>query len=389
MKDFHQLLKELEPGKEILTKDGYRAYSNQVQDIVQEGIRLNPLLKYIYIIDGFVRYGASQIPVPPIIGTFVDWKNIAAKVLRALNIPVLDSWPESSDIFLINAYAELKTAVSILESNAKRAKDKTLSDWYEGMRDQLSQLSTVYTEKYKTTAETIDRVLQDATITTLAKMSFKERIQHDKAIKLDFEKKFQDDKVIILGHRKSKELLTEMEIGRVRDTIFMPFYIKITSLKGRKDQYLCFIALIDEVPTDSFSPSYDTIQPLGSPQTIPFYTSTGRTISIAFTIFPEDEDEHKLMVKKLNLLAGLTYPHLNFEEIPITNPTVEITLGQLYQAIPGVITELSIDWGDIWDIDQKFPLYAKVSFSIQVVYDKTPGFNTKFFRLGGQSTIGG
>jgi hypothetical protein len=103
---------------------------------------------------------------------------------------------------------------------------------------------------------------------------------------------------------------------------------------------------------ETFSPSWDSAQFLGSPFDYHTYSKISRTVSFSFTVYSMSVIEHKNMWKRLNFLTSLVYPQGYYESSAVKPPLLEFTLGSMYENKPSFITQLSytVDDNAEWEI---------------------------------------
>lgn len=152
-------------------------------------------------------------------------------------------------------------------------------------------------------------------------------------------------------HSNRDELmLSEFDIDRGDDTTYDDFILlKFKSIE--KDTTVQFRSTITGL-NETFSPSWDSAQFLGSPFDYHTYTKISRAVSFSFTVYSMSVIEHKNMWKRLNFLTSLVYPQGYYESSAIKPPLLEFTLGSMYENKPSFITQLSytVDDNAEWEI---------------------------------------
>jgi hypothetical protein len=121
------------------------------------------------------------------------------------------------------------------------------------------------------------------------------------------------------------------------------------------------------------------------------YAGYSRDMSLDFTVYATDRDELKPIYRKLNALAGYTAPDYSGTTIGFKGPWMRITVGDLYNQMPVIISSLSYTLGDTdtpWEINieddpsmMQVPLMVKVSITFNVIGDWLPQKGGQFYSL--------
>ena len=152
-------------------------------------------------------------------------------------------------------------------------------------------------------------------------------------------------------HSNRDELmLSDFDIARGDDTTYDDFILlKFKSIE--KDTTVQFRSTITGL-NETFSPSWDSAQFLGSPFDYHTYSKISRAVSFSFTVYSMSVIEHKNMWKRLNFLTSLVYPQGYYESSAVKPPLLEFTLGSMYENSPSFITQLSytVDDNAEWEI---------------------------------------
>jgi hypothetical protein len=141
--------------------------------------------------------------------------------------------------------------------------------------------------------------------------------------------------------------------------------------------------------TDSFSPGWDKVDIMGRPDGAYIYTSFERTVSFNFTIAATSRAEMIPLWRKLNYLATYTMPNVSTAEKStgrVSGPFMRMTVGDMYNRMPGFITSLSYTVPDesSWDIAEdkdgkQLPMVVEVAMSYTVINDTRPQLKGKAF----------
>jgi hypothetical protein len=185
-------------------------------------------------------------------------------------------------------------------------------------------------------------------------------------------------------------------VGETRD--FIKFYFTGPKLAPHaindntiKDDIIVFRATIGSI-TDSFQPQWTPVNMIGRADPNYHYSSFSRDLSMDFVIYATDRDELKPIYRKLNALAGYTAPdYTAAQSIGLTGPWMRITVGDLFNQVPVVISSLSYTFGDNespWEINieddpqnMQVPFKIQVSISFSVISDWLPQKGGQFYSL--------
>jgi hypothetical protein len=162
---------------------------------------------------------------------------------------------------------------------------------------------------------------------------------------------------------------------------------------GEKGTNLMLFRAILTGLTDSFSPGWDKVDIMGRPDGAYLYTSFERTVSFNFTVAATSRAEMIPLWRKLNYLATYTMPNLSTANSPTgraSGPFMRITVGDMYNRVPGFISSLSYTVPDesSWDIaeDRKndsggkqLPMVIEVAMSYTIISDYRPQLNGRAF----------
>jgi hypothetical protein len=156
------------------------------------------------------------------------------------------------------------------------------------------------------------------------------------------------------------------------------------------DDVIVFRATLGGI-SDTFNPQWNPVQLMGRADPNYHYTGYSRDMSLDFTVYATDRDELKPIYRKLNALAGYTTPDYSSETIGFKGPWMRITVGDLYNQMPVVISSLSYTLGDAdspWEINieddptmMQVPLMVKVSIGFNIIGDTLPQKGGKFYSL--------
>ena len=100
------------------------------------------------------------------------------------------------------------------------------------------------------------------------------------------------------------------------------------------------------------------------------YQGADRNIRFSFSIYPKRKQELPVLMEKLNYLVGLCY--LSYTEGErMKTPFISLTLGDMFNKAPGVLSSLNITVEDnsTWEIDDglQFPHYIKAQCEFKYI----------------------
>lgn len=157
-----------------------------------------------------------------------------------------------------------------------------------------------------------------------------------------------------------------------------------------KDDVIVFRATLGSI-SDTFNPQWNAVQLMGRADPNYHYSGYSRDMSLDFTVYATDRDELKPIYRKLNALAGYTTPDYASDTIGFKGPWMRITVGDLYNQMPVIISSLSYTLGDAdspWEINieddpemMQVPLMVKVSIGFNVIGDWLPQKGGQFYSL--------
>ena len=175
------------------------------------------------------------------------------------------------------------------------------------------------------------------------------------------------------GVALTKDNKTENEID------FIPF-----RFEDSEGNLIVFRAILSGI-TDTFTPEYSSERYVGRPDNVYVYQGTTREISFTVDIYPKSADELPVLYKKMNYLAGLTYPEwasANGGGLGMVAPFCKLTLGEMYTNTSGYISGLTYTVMDssTWEtVFAKLPKYIQASVSFVYIGDRLPSKDQKHY----------
>lgn len=162
--------------------------------------------------------------------------------------------------------------------------------------------------------------------------------------------------------------------------IAFPFYFKsLNSFRRFPEKIISFQATMNGIK-EQYKPNWNSKKYFGRNTPIYIYENTDRSIGFNFTIFANKRQNLILVKQRVNWLARHTYPsYINLgknSKVLYEAPIVELTIGDLFKNLAGVITDLTLDWdngGDSrWELSKNMimPQLITVSLSFTVLTHK-------------------
>ncbi len=193
---------------------------------------------------------------------------------------------------------------------------------------------------------------------------------------------------IIKSPTDPAKIYSNIKGGNTKD--FIKFYFADGEMNNTTQvrRAMVFRATISGL-TDTFSPSWGSIQIMGRPDSVYRYDSFERSISFSFKAYAMTRSEMIPMWRKLNYLASFTAP--DYVGGYVAGPFMRLTLGDLYQNCPGFIESLSYTFPDegTWDIAddddpdaKQLPMMVDVSVGYKIIGTHRPINMGRMYALG-------
>jgi hypothetical protein len=217
-----------------------------------------------------------------------------------------------------------------------------------------------------------------------------------KAWNLVNDAKFTGDKINAIDIIKDTVNAKDIYDNGSKD--FIKFYFADGDKQGSNlKRVMAFRATITGL-SDTFSPSWGSIQIMGRPDSVYRYESFERSISFTFTAHALSRSEMIPMWRKLNYLASFTAP--DWVGGFVAGPFMRLTLGDLYQDCPGFLESLSYTIPDdaTWDIAddtggregspdaKQLPTAVEVSVGYKIIGTHRPNNMGRMYALSNGDT---
>ena len=219
------------------------------------------------------------------------------------------------------------------------------------------------------------------------------------------------DKVNALKIFKSSDSIPNVFEQKSKD--FVPFRFEVINQDQSGDNnIIVFRAYLDTI-SDDYSATHNSIKYNGRGEEFYTYNKFNRKIQVAFKVAAQSRFEMQPIYQKLNYLAAQTAP--NYSSIGrIRTPYCKLTVGNWFNKIPGLITNVSLSWqtnypweialdkeityddsGEITEITGKdkdmliLPHVLDVNLSFQPIHNFTPRNNidSPFIGIDGGSSF--
>ena len=138
------------------------------------------------------------------------------------------------------------------------------------------------------------------------------------------------------------------------------------------DKFIIFRASLSSI-SEEFSPEWSSEKYIGRPDQVHVYQGVNRSLSFEFMVVPHTRQELPILWEKLNYLVGLTYPtwkNIGEHGKRMESPFVNLTIGDMYNAVPGFLSGLSISVDDngTWEIEEGFQLPKAINVSCEFTH---------------------
>ena len=153
------------------------------------------------------------------------------------------------------------------------------------------------------------------------------------------------DKVNQSGILEVTKLSSNISNQNIRLKDFVPFRFEINNpdKPGRVgNTMIAFRAFLDNI-SDDYNASLNSYKYNGRGEEFFTYNKFSRKMSVSFKIAAQSRHEMKPLYNKLNYLAAQTAPNYSSEG-RIRTPFCYFTLGDWFQRIPGLITQVGLSW---------------------------------------------
>jgi hypothetical protein len=149
-------------------------------------------------------------------------------------------------------------------------------------------------------------------------------------------------------------------------------YIKFKFFDIVNKKNIIFRAFLSGI-SETFSPEWSSEKYIGRPDSVHVYQGVERSMSFEFMIVPSSKQELPILWEKLNYLVGFTYPTWKPQGSSgkrMEAPFMNLTLGDMYNAVPGYLSSLSISVDDNspWEIDEGFQLPHAINVSCEFTH---------------------
>ena len=168
----------------------------------------------------------------------------------------------------------------------------------------------------------------------------------------------------------------------------MPFYFKDL----RDSSYIFFRAYIEGL-TENVSPSYASHNYIGRSEPVYTYERGEREISFTLKLVAQTRGELDKIYEKMNRLTSLCYPRYENDDYGnrMQPPLTKFRYGELFgsnnKELMGYIKSLSyaVDQSSTYEtgVNARVPRHISATITYQVIHDKTPNINTKFYGFTG------
>jgi len=151
----------------------------------------------------------------------------------------------------------------------------------------------------------------------------------------------QEDQVNLLGIFKNSNAIPNKYEQQSAD--FVPFRFEVINHEISVDNdIIVFRAFLDSI-SDDYSATHNTFKYNGRGEEFYTYNKFNRKIQIGFKIAAQTRREMKPIYQKLNYLVAQTAPNYSSTG-RIRTPYCKLTVGNWFNKIPGLITQVGLQW---------------------------------------------
>jgi hypothetical protein len=157
-----------------------------------------------------------------------------------------------------------------------------------------------------------------------------------------------------------------------------PFYFESLNSFNQPqiEKFITFQATFNGLK-ESYTPQWDAKTYFGRSSPVYTYQATNRTVGFSFIIWAPNRVALGLVKQRINWLARQCYP--SYDKFGNSNlriikeaPVIKFTIGDVFRNVPGIITALTYDWMDRWELTNQLimPQSVKVDIQITIIHDK-------------------
>lgn len=181
---------------------------------------------------------------------------------------------------------------------------------------------------------------------------------------------------------------------------FIKFKFEVVDSDNPQDtDVIVFRAYLDSFG-DGYNATHNEIKYNGRGEHFYTFNSFKRTITLSFKVAAQTRYEMKPLYQKLNYLAAQTAPNYS-DTGRIRTPYMRITVGDYLSRVPGVVTNISLDWSKEypWEIAadsekkdmlmKQLPHMMDVNIGFTPIHSFTPEnhINTPFIGIGNYNSV--
>jgi len=133
---------------------------------------------------------------------------------------------------------------------------------------------------------------------------------------------------------------------------FIPFVFEVVDIDNPlASTKMVFRAYIDSI-TDDFSANHNSVKYSGRAEKFYTYNEFDRKINITFKIAASSRFDMEPLYRKLNYLVAQTAP--NYKGTRMRTPYMKITVGDWFNRLPGVLSNISLNWSKDYPWEIKY-----------------------------------
>lgn len=133
--------------------------------------------------------------------------------------------------------------------------------------------------------------------------------------------------------------------------------------------------------TDAISVSYNDVRYFGRPESLKQYDSVARNITFAFDVVVDEESDILPIYKKLDILAGLCYPHKYTSDNIVQPNILKLSIGKYMNKLPFFPTNITYTPDDEMVYSNGKPRLVSVNVTGDIIQPESdPKLNLRPFR---------
>jgi hypothetical protein len=186
-----------------------------------------------------------------------------------------------------------------------------------------------------------------------------------------------DNKKRLVNNNNLDDVVNVLDIQNnsiIPESLKDTLYMRITDLRTNKTIYLrpTMESISEDMQTSFTQNLY-----LGRTESIPSYETTSRGLTFPLKLYAQTPNELLIMWKKIEFIKSLMYPIASPSFASVKSPMVELTIGDIYRNLKGVINSVSttIDLTTVtWEMEKgkTSPKIVDLTIAYSIIHDSMP-----------------